>query len=135
MCLDVEQPHHEAFQPLDRDVRHIAARHDHVADARRPSEVVEHRVPALALLLLELVLQDLDRVVADEVHPGAVPAVLRARGDQLGQHLGGVPVREPFDRPHLGFMQRISRRERVRRELLFAIAEGGRHVETDGIGT
>jgi hypothetical protein len=80
------------LEPLDRDVGHVAAGHDDVADLRACAQVVEHRVPAVVLLHLELVLQDLQRVVADQVHPRAVAAVLRARGDQLGEHLGRVAM-------------------------------------------
>ena len=43
--LDVEEAHHERLEALDRDVRHVAARDHDVTDARRPPQVVEHRVP------------------------------------------------------------------------------------------
>jgi hypothetical protein len=132
--LDVEQAEQPLLEPLDRDVGHVAARDDHVAHARGPAQVVEHRVPALVLLHLELVLQYLGRVVADEIHAGAVPAVLRARGDQLRQHLGRVPVCEPFDGPHVRFVQGIASGHRVRRELLVPVRQRRGHVAPNGVG-
>ena len=132
--LDVEQVEQPLLQPLDRDVGHVAAGDHDVADARRASEVVEHRVPALVLLHLELVLQDLGRVVAHQVHPRAVAAVLGARRDQLGEHLGRVAVREPLDRPHVGLVQRVTGGHRVGRELLVAVGQRGGHVAANGVG-
>ena len=46
-----------------------------------------------------------ERVIADEIHAGAMAAVLGAGGDQLGEHLGGIAVRESFDRPHVCLVQ------------------------------
>jgi len=101
----LEQPRLEAF---GRDVGHVATGHDDVAHLGGRSQVVEHRAPAVVLLHLELVLQDLQRVVAHEVHPGAVAAVLRARRDQLGEDLRGIPMGEPLDGPHVGLVQRVA---------------------------
>src|SRR3712207_7872921 len=46
-------------------------------------------------------LRDGGRRVAHQVHPRAVPAVLRAGRQQLRQHLGGVAVGQALDGPHL----------------------------------
>ncbi len=131
--LDVEQAEQPVLEALDRHVSHVAARNHDVADGRRSPQVLEHRVPALVLLHLEPVLQDLERVVADQVHARAVAAVLRARRDQLGEHLGRVSVREALDRPHVGLVQRVARRHRVGGELGVAVRERRRHVAAHGV--
>ena len=124
---------HERLEPLDGKVRHVAAGDDHVPNLRRPAQVVEHGVPPFLLLDLELVLQELRRVVADEVHARAVAAVLRARAEQLGEHLGGVAVGEALDGPHVGLVQRVARRHRVVRPLGVAVGEGRRHVPANTV--
>ena len=117
------------LEPLDRHVGHVAARHDDVAHLRGLPQVVEHHVPALVLLHLELVLEHLQGVVADEVHARAVTAVLRARRDQLGEHLRGVAVGETLDRPHVGLVQRVARCHRVRSPIRPRRSlSAGRHV-------
>ena len=124
----------QLLQALGRHVGHVAAADDHVAHLRGLAQVVEHRVPAVVLLHLELVLEDLQGVVADEVHPRAVTAVLRARRDQLGEHLRRVAVRQALDRPHVGLVQRVAARQRVARPLRLALGVGGRHVPPHGVG-
>ncbi len=77
--------------------------------------------------------QDLRGVVAHEVHPGAVTAVLRARRDHLGQHLRGVAMREPFHGPHVGLVQAVATGHGVGRPLGVPVGIRGRHVRSDGI--
>ena len=131
--LDGQQGHHELLEALHGDVRHITAGDHDVADLRGASQVVEHQLPTFVLLDLELVLEDLQGVVAHQVHARAVAAVLRARGDQLGQDLRRIAMGEALDRPHVGLVQRVARRHRVARPLRLAVAEGGRHVAADPI--
>jgi hypothetical protein len=133
--LDVEQRHHEFLESLHRDVGHVAAGYDHVADLRCAPEVLEHLLPALVLLDFELVLQDLQRVVADQVHPGAMAAVLRACWDQLGEHLRRVAVGEALDRPHVRLVQRVAGRQGMARPFALALRQRGRHVVADRVVT
>ena len=132
--LDVQQRQDELLEVLDRQVRHVAAGDDHVAHRRRPAQVLEHLAVAVLALRLELVLRDLRRGVADQVHARAVPAVLRARRQHLGQDLRRVPVGEPLDGPHVGLVQAVALRVRVRRPLGVALAERRRHVAADRVG-
>ena len=84
-------------------------------------QVVDHRRRSRSTgLSVELELVDLRGGVADQVHPGAVPAVLRAGGQQLGEHLGRVAVGQPLDHPHLVLVQRVAGGVRVRRPLRVA---------------
>ena len=72
--------------------------------------------------------------VADEVHPGAVAAVLRAGRQQLGQHLRGVAVGEPLGDPHVVLVQRVAGGVRVGRPVGTAVAEHRDHVVPDRVG-
>ena len=72
--------------------------------------------------------------VADQVHPGAVPAVLRAGGQQLGEHLGGVAVGQALDDPHLVLVQRVAGGVRVARPVGAPVAEHRQHVAADRVG-
>jgi hypothetical protein len=102
--LDLEESDHEVLQPADRHVGHIAAGDDDVPHRGRAAEVVEHVLPPFVLLLLEPILQDLGRVVADQVHAGAVPAVLGTGGQELGQDLRRVAVGQALHGPHVGLV-------------------------------
>ena len=133
--LDVEQRQDELLQVLDRQVRDVTARDHHVADRRRPAQVLQHLSVAVFALRLELVLGDGRRRVADQVHPRAVPAVLRARGEHLRQHLGRVPVGESLDCPHIGLVEAVALRVRMRRPVGVALAERRRHVAAHRVGT
>ncbi len=82
----------------------------------------------------ELVLGDHRGRVPDQVHPGAVAAVLGTGGQHLGQHLGRVPVGEALDRPHLRLVQRVPGRVRVRGPVGPAVAEHRDHVPADRVG-
>ena len=82
----------------------------------------------------ELELVDHRRGVADEVHAGAVAAVLRAGRQQLGEHLGGVAVGEPLGHPHVVLVQRVAGRVGVRGPVGTAVAEHRDHVLPDRVG-
>ena len=82
----------------------------------------------------ELELVDLRRGVADQVHPGAVAAVLRAGGEQLGEHLGRVAVGQALGHPHVVLVQRVAGRVRVRRPVGAAVGRDRDHVAPDRVG-
>ena len=106
----------ELLEPRPGHVRHVAAGDHDVAHRGRTSQVGEHlRVP-VDRLAQELELVDHRGGVADEVHARAVAAVLRAGRQQLGEHLGGVAVREALGHPHVVLVQRVAGRVRVRRD-------------------
>jgi len=109
------------------------ARDHHVPDHRGPAKVLEDQLQPLALLEMEATLLDVGHVVADQVHPGAVPAVLGARGQQFGQHLGGVPVRQPFDGPHVRFVQAVPLGLGMVGPDRMPVGLGGQHVQADRI--
>ena len=132
--VDVEQGRDELLQHPDRQVGHVAAGHDHVAHARGAAQVVEDLLVAGGLLDLELVLGHLGGGVADQVHAGAVAAVLGAGGQQLGQDLGRVAVGQALDRPHVGLVQAVAGRQRVAGPLGVAVVEGGQHVAAHRVG-
>ncbi|KAG0554982.1 hypothetical protein M758_12G138300 [Ceratodon purpureus] len=93
---------------MERHVGHIATGDDDVTDAWGTAQVVKHLALPVDRLELEAQLIDRRRGVADQVHPGAVTAVLRAGGQQLREYLGGVAVGEALDGPHLVLVQRVA---------------------------
>ena len=101
---------------------------------RGAAQVVDHRVQPVGRLEHELVLVDLGGGVADQVHPGAVPAVLRAGRHDLGEHFGGVAMGESLDGPHLRLVQRVPRRVRVARPVGTTVAEDRQHVVPNRVG-
>ena len=116
------------LQLADGHVGHVAARDHDVTHGGRLAQVLEHLVPALGLGDGELELLHLGHVVAHQVHAGAVTAVLRAGREQLGEHLGGVAVGQPFHLPHLCLVQRVTRGHRVVGPRRVPVVEGGQHV-------
>ena len=126
--VDVEQGRDELLEDPDGQVGHVAAGHDHVADAGGAAQVVEDLLVAGGLLDLELVLGHLGGGVADQVHAGAVAAVLGAGGQQLGQDLGGVAVGQALHGPHVGLVQAVAGRQGVAGPLPVAVVEGREHV-------
>src|SRR5690606_15864245 len=99
--LDLQQSHQVRLEVAPRHVRHVAAGDHDVAYARMRFQIGDVRVVAVDRLEGEPQLGDLRGGVADQVHAGAVPAVLRAGRQQFGEHLGGVAVGEPFGDPHV----------------------------------
>ena len=132
--LDVEQPRDERLEVLERHVGDVAAGDDDVAHAGGAAQVVDHRVVAVDRLEVELQLVDDRRRVADEVHAGAVPAVLRAGRQQLGEHLGGVAVGEALGDPHVVLVQRVAGGVRVARPVGAPVGEDREHVVADRVG-
>ena len=131
--LDLEQLGEEVLQPRPRHVGDIAATHDDIAHRRRTPQVIHHVAESIGRLAGELQLLDHRGGVSNQVHPGAVTAVLRTRGQQLGQNLGGVPVGEPLRHPHVVLVQRVPRRQRVGRPVSAAIREHRDHVVPDRV--
>ena len=82
----------------------------------------------------ELQLLHLRGGVADQVHPRAVAAVLRAGRQDLREHLGGVAVREALDGPHVVLVQGVAAGEGVRGPLDEPVAEDRQHVAADRVG-
>ena len=82
----------------------------------------------------ELQLVDGRGRVADEVHPGAVPAVLRAGRQQLGQHLGRVAVGEALGRPHVVLVEGVAAGVGVRGPVGTAVGEHRDHVVPHRVG-
>ena len=72
--------------------------------------------------------------VADQVHAGAVAAVLRAGRQQLGEHLGGVAVGEPLGHPHVVLVQRVAGGVRVRGPVGAPVGEHREHVVAHRVG-
>jgi hypothetical protein len=132
--LDVEQPHEERFEVLPRDVGDVATGDHDVAYTGVLAQVSDHRVVPVDRLEGELELVDRRRRVADEVHPCAVAAVLRAGGQQLGEDLGGVPVGQPFGDPHVVLVERVAGGVRVRRPHRVPVGGHGDHVPPDRVG-
>ena len=125
---DIQQGVDERLQLGDVEIGDVAARDDHVAHRRGPPEVVEDlRVPVL-LRHGELELVHLGHVIADQVHPGAVPAVLRAGGQELGEHLRGVAVGQSLHHPHVGLVQAVAGGAGVIGPVGPAIRQRGCHV-------
>ena len=122
------------LEALPGHVRDVPAGDDDVADAGRGLEVVDHRVVAVDRLAGQLELGDLRGRVADEVHPGAVPAVLWAGREQLGQDLGGVAVGEPLGGPHVVLVEAVTGGERVRRPVGAPVGEDREHVPPHRVG-
>ena len=102
--------------------------------AGRAAQVVEHVAEPVVRLADELELVDDRGGVADQVHPGAVAAVLRAGRQQLGQHLGRVAVGEPLGDPHVVLVQRVAGGVRVGRPVGAAVGEDRQHVVPDRVG-
>ena len=99
----------------------------------RRADVVEHRRAPLALANCESILHDLLRALSDEIHPRAVPAVLRARGHELDEHLRGIAVRQALDGPHVPLVQAVATGPRMARKLRVALRVGREHVAPDGV--
>ena len=72
--------------------------------------------------------------VADQVHPGAVAAVLRAGRQQLGEHLGRVAVGQPLGDPHVVLVQRVAGGVRVRGPVGAPVGEDREHVVAHRVG-
>ena len=108
--VDLEHRREERLEARPRHVGHVAAGDHDVAHRRRTTQVVDHVAEPVVRLAGELELVDDRGRVADEVHAGAVAAVLRAGRQQLGQHLGGVAVGEALGRPHVVLVQRVAGR-------------------------
>ncbi len=106
--LDLQQAHEIGLEVAPRHVGHVAAGDHDVAHARVGSQIGDVRVISVDGFEAEFEFVDLWGGVADEVHAGAVPAVLRAGGEQLGEHLGGVAVGESFRDPHVVFVERVA---------------------------
>ena len=132
--LDREDLGQERLEPGPRHVGDVATGDHHVAHRRRTPQVVEHVADPVVRLRDELELLDDRRGVADQVHPGAVAAVLRAGRQQLGEHLGGVAVGQPLGRPHVVLVQRVAGGVRVRGPVGAAVGEDRQHVVTDRVG-
>ena len=132
--LDLQQPGEEVLEPGPGHVGDVAAGDHHVADLRGVAQVVEHRVESVDGLGGELELLDDRGRVADQVHPRAVAAVLRAGRQQLGQHLRGVPVRQPLRDPHVVLVQRVAGGVRVRRPVGTTVAQDRDHVVAHRVG-
>ena len=102
---------------------------------RRATQVVEHRRRAGRPACRANFSLSIDRRgVADEVHPGAVAAVLRAGRQQLGEHLGGVAVGEALGHPHVVLVQRVAGGVRVRGPVGTTVGEHREHVAADRVG-
>src|SRR6185312_831341 len=93
--LQFQQAHEVRLEVAPRDVGDVSAGDDDVADGGVGLEVGDVGVVAVDGLEGELELVDGGGGVADQVHAGAVAAVLRAGGEQFGEDLGGVAVGEP----------------------------------------
>ena len=105
----------EGLEPRPRHVGHVAAGDDDVAHRRACGAGSRASSPCRSTgLPANLSLSITGRGVADQVHPGAVPAVLRAGRQQLGEHLGGVAVGQPLGDPHVVLVQRVAGGVRVR---------------------
>ncbi len=132
--LDLEHLGQERLEPGPRHVGHVAAGDHDVAHRRRTPQVVEHVAEPVVRLADELQLVDDRGGVADQVHPGAVAAVLRAGRQQLGQHLGGVAVGESLGGPHVVLVERVAGGVGVRRPVGAAVAQHRDHVVADRVG-
>jgi hypothetical protein len=132
--VDLEQLVEEGLEVLPRQVGHVTAGHDDVAHRRGGGEVVQHGLVTIHRLHRELELGDRRRGVADEVHPGAVTAVLRAGRQQLGEHLGRVAVGQPLDGPHVVLVQRVTLGLGVARPVGAPVGEHRQHVAPDRVG-
>ena len=132
--LHLQQPEQERLQPGPGHVGDVAAGDHHVAHARRALEVVQHRLLAVRRPQGQPGLGDLRRGGADQVHAGAVPAVLRARGHQLGQRLGRVPAGEALHHPHVRLVQRVALGVRVARPVRVPVGGHRQQVAPDRVG-
>ena len=131
--LDLQQPRHERLELAPRHVGHVATGDDDVAHPGVLAEVVDHVVVAVHGLEVELELGDLRGGVADEVHPRAVPAVLRAGRQQLGEHLGRIAVRQSLGDPHVVLVERVAGRVGVRAPVGTSVREHRQHVAADRV--
>ena len=132
--LDVQQAHQERLEVLPRHVGHVAAGDHHVPYARVLTQVGEHALVPVHGLEGELELVHRRGGVAHQVHPGAVAAVLRAGGQQLGEHLGGVAVGQPLGDPHVVLVQGVAGRVRVGRPDRVPVGGHRDHVPADRVG-
>ncbi len=132
--LDLQQPRQEVLEPRPRHVRDVAAGDHHVAHLGRAAQVVEHVAEPVAGLAGELELLDHRGGVADQVHPGAVAAVLRAGRQQLREHLGRVAVGQPLGHPHVVLVERVAGGVRVRRPVGTTVRQHRQHVAADRVG-
>lgn len=106
--VQFQQAHEVRLEVAPGDVGHVAAGDDDVAYAGVGFEVADVGVVAVDGLEGEFELVHGGGGVADEVHAGAVPAVLGAGGEQLGEDLGGVAVGEPFGDPHVVLVEAVA---------------------------
>ena len=132
--LDLQQLGEELLEPGPGHVGDVAAGDHDVAHRRGAAQVVEHLGVPVDRLAEELQLVDRRRGVADQVHPGAVPAVLRAGRQQLGQHLGGVAVGQALGDPHVVLVQRVAAGVRVRGPVGAPVGEHRDHVVAHRVG-
>ena len=132
--LDLQHLGEEVLEPSPRHVGDVTAGDHDVTHDGRTAQVVEHLGVAVDRLAEELQLVDGRRGVADEVHPGAVAAVLRAGRQQLGEHLGGVAVGEALGRPHVVLVQRVAAGVGVRGPVGATVGEHRDHVVPDRVG-
>ena len=132
--LDLQHPGEEVLEPRPRHVGDVAAGDHHVAHLGVAAQVVEHLGVPVDGLAEELQLVDGRRRVADEVHPGAVAAVLRAGRQQLGEHLGRVAVGQALGRPHVVLVQRVAAGVRVRGPVGTTVGEHRDHVVAHRVG-
>jgi hypothetical protein len=133
-AVHLQQAGHEGLQPGPGQVGHVPAGDHHIPYPGCRLQVGDHGREPVVPRQAELVLADHRGRVADQIHPGAVAAVLRAGGQHLGQHLGRVAVGEALDRPHLGFVQRVPGRVRVGRPVGPPVAEYRQHVPAHRVG-
>ena len=106
--VNLEQLREKRFQPRPGDVRHIPAGHDDITHRRCGAQVVQHSVLPVGRLQGQPGLADRWCGIADQIHPRAVPAILRAGREHFGEDLGRVSMGQPLHHPHLALVQRVS---------------------------
>src|SRR6266404_4549672 len=134
--FDIRNVHdggHKGFELRDGHIRQITAGNDDVAYRRRLAKIIEHLLVAILLRNLEAKLGHLRDVVANQVHARAMAAVLRTSGKHFGEYFCRIAMREPFDGPHVGFVQAVAAGFWMTRPFGVAIVEGRQHVATHGI--
>ena len=72
------------------------------------AQVVQHSVLPVGRVQGQPGLADRWCGIADQIHPRAVTAILRAGRHQFGEYLGRVSMGQPFHHPHVALVQRIS---------------------------
>ncbi len=125
---DVHQRADEMLQLANRYIGDIPSGNHHVANRGRPAKIVQNLVVTFLGRRLKTGLLHLGHIVADQIHPRAVAAVLGTGGQQLRQDLGRVPMGEPFDHPHVRLMQTVSAGLGMTGPLAHPVAEGRQHV-------